>query len=77
MKAVHIAWVALVPLLGVLLVAIGQAMQGHSLDWTAIGAALTGIATVFLPAAQLALPQFKPPDTRVAGTSQGDMPILK
>jgi hypothetical protein len=77
MKAVHVAWVALVPLLGVLLVAIGQTMQGNPLDWTAIGAALTGIVAVFLPAAQLALPQFRPPDTRIAGASQGDMPILK
>ena len=71
MKAVHFAWAALVPLVGVLVEQAGKGMQGQTLDWLAIGPAVVGIVAVFLPAAQLALPGFKQP------TIQGEMPKMK
>ena len=70
MKAAHVSLAALIPLIGGLLVAVGNLMQGHG-DWNAVMLAITGIVVVFLPAGQLAFARF------TSAPVQGEMPVLK
>jgi hypothetical protein len=71
MKAVHVSWGVILVGLGVLLTQGGGYLQGHALDWVAIGTALSAIVGAITPAAQLGLAGYKP------AAVPGDMPVAK